>query len=262
MEGDEQDHDAIRGKGSFAAVSENVRTAAKLLGDRLFVTTTVQKRNLARLDKAIQAFAQLGVRSVAFAPYKAMPYTDQSLDLSNADLRRFFSDLKSLGEIPLPHEMLVQVDACAACPDVLIEFVASDWFDLDSMVANGSGSLYLNRRLRNGLILSFRFQPWPLAFDYHARVALDGSIVCAEDAYQPRTYKMNSLANVREFGFDFTKASKAAAVNPRLAALDLRYESLTAPLVRKAYMNRKPSSFTVVKEPLLAANASYELAQI
>lgn len=248
MEGDEEDHDSIRGSGTFAAVRENLKTAASIMGERMFVTMTVQKQNLARLDKALLAFAALGARSVAFAPYKAMPYTDQSLNLSDADLQDFFARLKDLGELSLPHEMLVQVDACAACPEVLTQFIASDWFDLDSMVANGSGSLYLNRRLRNGLTISFRFQPWPIAFDYHARIALDGSIVCSEDAYQPRSYSVNRLANVRDFDFDFAKASRAASENSRLAAIDLRYEKQTAPLIRQAYANGAASAFTVVEE--------------
>lgn len=262
MEGDEQDHDAIRGTGSFAAVRENLKTAAALLGERLFVTMTVQKRNLARLDKALLAFADLGVRSVAFAPYKAMPYTDQSLDMSDSDLSDFFAGLKSLGELPLPHDMLVQVDACAACPEVLAKFIASDWFDLDSMDANGGGSLYLNRRLRNGLTLSFRFQPWPLAFDYHARIALDGSVVCAEDAYQPRSYTANRLANVRDFDFDFGKTSRAAAGNSRLAAIDLRYETQTAPAIRQAYAKRGPSAFSVVEEFASPASRAMETASV
>lgn len=262
MEGDEEDHDAIRGSGSFAAVRENLKTAADLFRERIFVTMTVQKRNLARLDKAVLAFADLGVRSVAFAPYKAMPYTDQSLSLSAADLRDFFSRLKSLGELSLPHEMLIQVDACAACPEVLAEFIASDWFDLDSMVANGSGSLYLNRRLRNGLTLSFRFQPWPLAFDYHARIALDGSIVCSEDAINPRSYSVNRLANIRDFDFDFANAFRAASGNPRLSAIDLRYEVQTATRIRQAYADRAPSSFTVVEEFQLPVNRVLEATTV
>ncbi|MCI0557145.1 MAG: radical SAM protein, partial [Nitrososphaera sp.] len=46
MEGAQADHDAIRGTGAFAAVRPNLEWAARLLGDRLFVTLTLQKRNL------------------------------------------------------------------------------------------------------------------------------------------------------------------------------------------------------------------------
>jgi len=246
MEGDAEDHDAIRGAGAFAAIRFNVEWATRLLSDRLFVTLTLQKRNIRRLDKALMAFAEMGVRSVSFAPYKSMPYTDASLELSNEDYRDFFANLKSLGQLPLPHEMMVQVDACAACPEMLLHFMESGWFDLDAMVANGTGFLYLNRRLRNGLILSFRFQPWNMSFDFHARVAVTGSVVCAVDSYEPRAYAVNQLANVRDYNFDFGAASRAAAVNPRLSNLDLRFETELAPRIRAVYLRRSQSPIPVV----------------
>jgi len=245
MEGDAEDHDAIRGTGAFAAIRSNVERAARLLGERLFATMTLQKRNIRRLDKALMAFVGLGVRSVALAPYKSMPYTDASLDLSDEDYRDFFAGLKRLGQLPLPHEVMLQVDACAACPEMLLHFMESGWFDLEAMVANGTGFLYLNRKLRNGLILSFRFQPWPVSFDIHARVTADGALICAADAYNARAYGVNQLANVRDFDFDFGSAFRAASLNPRLSLLDSNFESDLAPRIRAAYYGR-PTPLTVV----------------
>jgi hypothetical protein len=245
MEGDAEDHDAIRGAGAFEAIRSSVKRAAGLLGEQLFATMTLQNRNVRRLDKALMAFAELGVRSVAIAPYKALPYTDASLELDEEDYRDFFGGLKRLGQLPLPHEVMVQVDACAACPDMLLHFMESGWFDLDAMVSTGTGSLYLNRKLRNGLILSFRFQPWPMAFDFHARVAADGAILCAADAYRVRAYPVNQLANVRDFDFDFGAASRAASLNPRLSVVDSEFESEIAPRVREAY-NKRPNLYPAV----------------
>jgi len=259
MEGDAQDHDAIRGAGAFDAVSSNVEAAARLLGEKLFVTLTLQKRNIRRLDKALMAFSSLGVRSVSFAPYKAMPYTDASLELADEDYLDFLANLKQLGQLPLPHEMMLQVDACAACPEMLLHFMQSKWFNLDAMVANGTGSLYLNRRLKNGLIISFRFQPWDLSFDLHARVAVNGSIVCAVDAYNPRAYPATQLANIRDFDFDFGAASLAASVSPRLSSLDSKFESEVAPVIRAAYRNR-PESYLVTSDSPVLKNAQPQLA--
>lgn len=246
MEGDAEDHDAIRGSGAFAAVRPNVEAAARLLGDRLFMTLTLQKNNVRRLDNALMAFAEMGVRSVSLSPYAAMPYTDASLSLSDEDYLSFFAGLKGLGELPLPHEILLQIDACVACPEMLLHFMKSGWFDLDAMVASGTGSLYLNRRLANGLILSFRFQPWHLSFDHHARVTSDGALLCSSDVYRAQAYSVNQLANVRDFGFDFGAASRAASMSPRLAYLDSRFESEMAPRVRAAYQERSGSSVKVV----------------
>ena len=246
MEGDTEAHDAIRGAGAFAEVRPNVETAARLFGDRLFVTMTLQKRNVHRIDKAIVAFASMGVRSISIAPYTAMPYTDPSLSLSGSDYQDFFAGLKSLESLELPHEILLQVDACAACPDMLMHFIGSGWFDLDDMVTGGTGSLYLNRSLSNGLVISFRFQPWHLSFDHHVRIAADGSMICSADVYRPREYANSQLANVRDFDFDFASASNAASLNPRLAGLDSRYEMEMAPRIRSAYRGRPKSPFKIV----------------
>ena len=103
----------------------------------------------------------------------------------------------------------------------------------------------MNRKLRNGLILSFRFQPWPVSFDIHARVTADGALICAADAYNARAYGVNQLANVRDFDFDFGSAFRAASLNPRLSLLDSNFESDLAPRIRAAYYGR-PTPLTVV----------------
>lgn len=247
LEGDVEAHDAIRGPGTFAEVRPNVEAAANLFGDRLFVTMTLQKRNVHRIDKAIMAFASMGVRSISIAPYTAMPYTDPTLSLSDRDYQHFFAGLKALESLELPHELLLQVDACAACPEMLLHFITSGWFDLEDMVSGGTGSLYLNRSLSNGLVISFRFQPWHLSFGHHVRIAADGAVICSADVYRPREYAQNQLANVRDFDFDFASASNAASSNPRLAGLDAKYEMEIAPGVRSAYRERPESPFIIVR---------------
>lgn len=237
MEGAEADHDAIRGPGAFASVRENVKWAARALGERLFVTLTLQNRNLERLDEALLAFAGLGVKSVGISPYEPLPYTDASLALSDENLRSFFQNLEDLERLSLPHEMFIQVDACVVAPRVLAAFMESHWFDLDAMQMDGTGFLYLSHRFANGLTLSFRFLPWPLTLDFSTRISADGEIVAVADGYQARTYNINSLANVRDFDFDFGAAFRAASVHPRLALLDRKFETEQAPAIRSAYRN-------------------------
>ena len=235
MEGAEADHDAIRGKGAFATVRPNVEWAARLLGDRLFVTMTLQKRNLARLSQAFLTFSSLGVRSVGISPFERLPYNDSSLTLSEEDFRTFFSSLRGIETLSFPHEMFIQVDACVLAPEALIAFMRSEWFDLDSMKMDGTGFLYMFRRLDNGVTLSFRFLPWPLTLEFSTRISADGEVLAVADGHQARAYSLNSLANIREFDFDFGEAFRAASKHPRLALLDRKFEELVAPSVRAAY---------------------------
>lgn len=238
LDGCEADHDAIRGPGAFAEVRDNVRWAANLLDDRLFVTLTLQKRNLTRIRDAILSFAEMGVRSVGISPFELLPYNDHSLALSPDDLRSFFGGLGQLEQLNLPHEVFVQADACIVEPQTLLAFIESPWFDLDSMEMDGTGFLYSRHQLRNGITLSFRFLPWPMTLDSSVRIAADGEMISVEDARHPRAYHINTLANLRDFNFDFGAAFRVASRHPRLAFQDAVFETGLARAIRAAYRQR------------------------
>lgn len=241
LDGIEEDHDAIRGAGSFARVRENVRWAADLMGDRLFATMTLQKRNLERVGEAVQSFAGLGLRNVGISPFEKLSYNDHSLALSPEDLRFFFASLRHLERLNLPHELFVQADACIVEPQALLAFMESEWFDLDSMKIDGTGFLYCRHSLSNGITLSFRFLPWPFNLDSSVRITADGELLAVEDARHPRTHHINTLANLRDFDFDFGAAFRAASGHPRLALIDAAFEAQLAPRIRAAYLRQERS---------------------
>lgn len=250
MDGCEPDHDAIRGEGAFARTRDNVRWAADLLGDRLFVTLTLQKRNISRIGEALLAFANIGVRSVGISPFEKLPYNDHSLALSPKELSGFFENLAEIGQLDLPHDMFIQADACVVEPLAMLAFMESRWFDLDSMQIDGTGFLYCRHHLPNGVTLSFRFLPWPMTLESSVRISADGELLCVDDARHPRTYHLHSLANVRDFDFDFGAAFAAAKRHPRLALLDLKYEAEMQPLVRAAYHRRLESQLKPIAVPV------------
>lgn len=235
MDGCEEDHDAIRGVGAFADTRENLRWAADLLEDRLFVTLTLQKRNITRISQALQTFAENGVRSVGISPFEKLPYNDHSLALNPVEVAGFFENLSELGSLDLPHPFFIQADACVVEPLTLLAFMESRWFDLDTMQIDGTGFLYCRHLLPNGVTLSFRFLPWPMTLESSVRVSADGELLCVDDARHPRTYHLNSLANLRDFDFDFGAAFEAAKRHPRLEHLDRKFESDLMPRIRAAY---------------------------
>jgi hypothetical protein len=239
IDGCEADHDAIRGPGAFAKMRNNVEWASDLMGERLFVTMTLQKRNLERIDQALLAFSDMGVRSVGISAFEQLPYNDNSLALSSADLKSFFANLQRIERLGLPNGMFVQTDACIAEPLALLAFIESPWFDLDSMQMDGTGFLYSRHQLANGITLSIRFLPWPMSLESSVRITADGELISVEDARHPRTHHENSLANVRDFGLDFGAAFRAATVHPRYALQDARYEAELGHLVRAAYRRQQ-----------------------
>ncbi len=246
MEGAEAEHDAIRGKGAFASVRPNVEWAAQTLGEKLFVTLTVQKENMDRFGDAILAFASLGVQNVGASFFCPLPYTDRSLDLSRDDYRVFFNNLQKLGSLPLEREIGVQVDAGIISPEAVSAFMESEWFSLESMEVDRSGFLYSRFRFCNGLLLCFRYIPWPLTLTHSSRLTVDGELVCVHDSLQPRQYHLNSLGNIRDHGFDFSSLLRDASNRPRLSHLDARYDAEVLPLFRQAFGSSHPVAHKLV----------------
>jgi MoaA/NifB/PqqE/SkfB family radical SAM enzyme len=237
MEGGEADHDFIRGSGAYAAVRPNVEWATKALGDRVFITLTIQKHNLHRFTEALVSFAKLGVSNVGASFYCPLPYTDRSLDLTFEETRDFFDNLRNLGSVPLDRELAVQVDAGIVSPDAVRAFMESEWFNLDTMEVDRTGFLYSRFRFCNGLLLCFRFIPWPLAVNHSSRLSVDGELVAVDDSLRPRLYHLNTLGNIRDYKFDFLALQRAAVAHPRVTLLDSQYESAVLPAFQASWKN-------------------------
>lgn len=235
MEGDERDHDAVRGAGAFAAVRENVEWAAGAFGKRFFIAMTLQQRNFRELGSAIATFSKMGVQNVGLSPYQPLAYTDSSLAMARGDIREFFENLGELRQVPLLGDMCLRIDACWAHPAALEEFLLSEWFNLDQIESDGSGYYYINHTLENGLRLSFRFLPWPLSLRHYLRISAEGHIVAASDSYHVRLYGLNRFGNIRDAGLDFRKAWRAVESHPRAGLIDARFEAGAAPRIRSAY---------------------------
>jgi len=248
MEGDREEHDAIRGSGSFDQVAPNVEWAASTLGEQLFVTLTIQKRNLHRLKEAIIAFSKLGVRNVGMSFYVPLPYTDPALALDAADYDFFFQQLGSLGSIELEHPMHLHVDAGTVSPPAVAAFMRSEWFNLDTMEVDRAGLMYSRFRFCNGMPLSLRFVPVPIPVQHMTRVGVDGTLVCVEDSLKPRHYSLNRLGNLRDTGFDYGALLSQVTDHPRLRVVEQAYEQDLLPTLQDAYARSlgRPFAFDVV----------------
>lgn len=244
MEGARDDHDAIRGSGSYDQVVPNVKWAAATLGEQLFVTLTIQKRNIHRLKEAILAFADLGVRNVGLSFYIPLPYTDQSLALDEADFDLFYRQLGSLGSLTLDQPMHLHVDAGTISPHSVTSFMRSEWFNLDTMEVDRAGFMYSHFRFCNGMPMSIRFVPVPISLGHASRIGVDGTLVCAEDSLKPRLYSLNQLGNVRDTGLDYGALIGRTSTHPRLRVVEQTFENELLPAIQRCYADSLGRTFS------------------
>jgi hypothetical protein len=215
VDGSEEDHDAIRGKGAFERARPNIEWLTKTFGARVFASLTVQRRNVRRLPQAVQVLHDLGVQTVGVAFYTPTPVTDPLLALEDSEVEAFFADLELLGQVAVDHPLAVQLDVNCAFGPGLFHFLSSPWSDPLAWEEDLNGSLYNQYALQNGLELQFRITPWPQPFSDVARVNADGQILLGEDALNTTLYSERALANLGRHDFDLHSTWVAAARSPR-----------------------------------------------
>lgn len=235
VDGLEADHDYNRGKGAFAAMKPNLIWAAEHLGSRLFVNMTLQKRNFRKAHEAIASFHAMGVQNVGCGFYQALPYTDSSLRLSQADHSEFFETLRKLESIHLEKPLTVLLDLDVVTIDATLAFMRSEWFSPDDICVDERGELYSEFVLANGIRLQIRFAPFPLMIFKSVRITPEGNYLAVEDTVNAKLYAERTLANVRDFGFDLSRVHAHARRSPRLNAMLNEYFDQILPALQEAY---------------------------
>jgi MoaA/NifB/PqqE/SkfB family radical SAM enzyme len=217
LDGTETEHDYIRGNGSFSKSINGIKELVNLNTDN-FASITLQSINIKNINKTIEYYSKLGIKNISISPFEPT-ITNTNLSLSKSQLCSFFN---SLSEIKTENDTFVQIDACISELESLLIFIKSKWFDLNKCETDGSGFIYIRHKLNN-LTLSFRFLPYPMSLESSVRITSDGYLISVENARHPLDYNKNSLANIRDFDFNFENAFNFALKNGRYLTQDYRF---------------------------------------
>jgi len=231
MDGMQEVHDAVRGKGSFDRTVANVRWLAPRFADRLFSMVTLLSENVNQIPELVAGMSGLGFRQMGFGFYLPQRYTDSSLALESTDAVRIFDVLHELATISVAQPIAVQVDLDTIVLDQLLTFLGSDWFDPATLKVDRMGELFNEYRFGNGVTLRFRMIPYPTGIWKASRLNPDGSFLAAEDTIDAKSYAERSIANIRDFDFDFNAMHRFALDSPRIQQIFDEYAENVLPKI-------------------------------
>ena len=235
IDGAAEDHDAIRGTGAFEAARPNVEWAAREMPAPFFLSMTVHRRNFERIGAALAAFQGLGVSNVGLGFMVPTRRTDPALTLGTTEIEATLSNLSALGSIPLVRPMKVVFELNTHTPEGLVAFLRSPWFVGDAIESDRFDNPWIEHRLKNGLLLQFKFLVMPSSASRTARITPEGHYLALDDVFETGRYVENSLANVRDHGLDYAKILRAARQHPRFHEILDDYERQILPELRRAY---------------------------
>lgn len=234
MDGMQEAHDAVRGKGSFDRTVANVRWLAPRFADRLFSMVTLMSENVNKIPEIVVGMSGLGFRQMGFGFYLPQRYTDSSLTLESTDAVHIFEVLHELATISVAQPISVQVDLDSIVLDQLLAFLGSDWFDPATLKVDRMGELFNEYRFGNGVTLRFRIIPYPTGIWKASRLNPDGNFLAAEDTMDAKSYGERSIANIRDFDFDFKAMDRFALDSPRIQQILDRYTENVLPRIVEA----------------------------
>lgn len=223
LDGIEQDHEAMRGKGTFARTLPNVEWGAKAFGNRFFVNLTLQKQNFRRLVEAVEFLERCGVQNISCGFYRPLPYTDGSLALTDDDADYVLETLGDLEYISLQHPLTVLLDLDIINLQPLKAFLRSRWFNFEDIRQDRNGECYIEHSLGNGLRLEMRLAPYPTGVWRSVRITPEGNYLAAEDTINTMHYRERAIRNVRDFDYDFPRLHRYALDSRRFREILVDY---------------------------------------
>ncbi len=242
LDGIESDHDAVRGEGAFAKAWPNVVWAAETFGQNFFVNLTVQKQNFERLTDAVRFLSGHGVQNVVLGFYMPLPYTDPGLALTQTEFDSVFERLAEMEDLALDRPLRILFDFDILILEPFKAFLRSNWFSLNEIQEDANGELFVEHRLKNGVVLEMRFAPWPAGISKSARITPEGNYLAAEDTVDTTQYAARSLGNVRDFDFDFEKLHAHARGSVRFRELLRDFYSRVLPELVSLVSSRADSA--------------------
>jgi len=231
LDGIEGDHEAIRGKGTFAQTLPNIEWGAKALGSRFFVNLTLQKQNYRRLVKAVEFLEQCGVQNISCGFYRPLPYTDSRLALTDDDVEFVLETLSDLESIALQHPLTVLLDLDVINLQPLKAFLGSRWFNFEDIRQDRNGECFVEHWLGNGVRLEARLAPYPTGVWRSVRITPEGNYLAAEDTINTLHYRERAIGNVRDFEYDFPRLHRHALDSQRFREILLDYYQSDLPVL-------------------------------
>lgn len=228
-------HDTLRGAGSFASAAQNATWASKKLGSSLFAGLTVQRANFQAMREAVTEISALGIQTIGCGFYQKVPYSDESLALTDGELDQFFQSLSGLADIELEQPITLLFDLHTATVDASLAFMRSQWFAPEQFLTDERGEVFNEYLLPNGLRLQFSFAPYPMAIFKSARITPEGNYLAAEDTLDTRFYRVRTLGNVRDFDYDLERLHEQALNHPRVRRIFTDYSENVLPQFQEAF---------------------------
>jgi sulfatase maturation enzyme AslB (radical SAM superfamily) len=208
-------HDQIRGSGMFERTARQLPSLVNLMGERLWITSTLMATNLDTLPAFVSYVSdRFGIRRFSIGLYKSLPYTDEALGLPfHIQAKNIVNAVLRLDEIGDAKDIIVKLDFDSS------HRLLREQFAREGLLPETGILRSTVKRLSNGLSLGISTTDVPVGLWRAARVTHDGRWLAAEDVVDVREYIKRTTGSLREHDFDAVTLYRTGILHHRFKEL-------------------------------------------
>jgi MoaA/NifB/PqqE/SkfB family radical SAM enzyme len=209
LDGPREEHDSIRGVGTFDRTLGNLRLALeKDIADRILVASTLTRFNAASLVRLLQQLiTEERLQWFDIGPLMAVKM--QPYQLGACDCSSFLSELRGhLEQVNAIEPVTIFFEICAYCAAFIPALIDDGWLKPAELREDAFGRLYQEVEINDAITLVLRPELIPEYWRFSWRITADGYVVGGCEPLAHNDYSRLAVGNVQreEFADIFLKA--------------------------------------------------------
>ncbi|MCK4649835.1 radical SAM protein [Candidatus Pacearchaeota archaeon] len=203
IDGTEQIHDFIRGKGNYQRAYKNLQeikeTAPNLL-NKIFISYTLMQPNKNTLKETIQEMNQLGINNFLISPYVKTIHDEGNLGLDNSEIADIYENIKIGNTVDFSKtknlEILLKSDYDTQ-KDLMDLLVKRKIINVDNLLIDEYGVIFNKEEKENNSKIILNFIPIPETLTRAIRISHDGYVGGCEEMFH-ENYPELTVGNIKE----------------------------------------------------------------
>ena len=203
LDGVNETHDAIRGKGAYRQTTRNISALPHELREKVFISFTANEQNADSLPALIREVARLGIRNMLVSPYVSRESRNQddndALLATDHRLVRLCSDLaegRLVNFSGLDNFNIYVKNDYTTRLSLMNTLAQTGVIDFENLLEDDYGVIFTPYRFGTNQVY-FSYLPFDTTFRKAIRFSHDGYIGNCYDMFF-REYTQRTVGNVRE----------------------------------------------------------------
>lgn len=199
LDGNKELHDFIRGKGTFDALTKNLRKLSHhSLKEKIFISFTLNRLNLKCAKKVIKIIYNLGIKNILISPYVSLSQKDM-LYISDNKIIEAIQDLLAGDLINFRNYSGLNIyikNDFATTKSLMEKMINIGIIDLNNLLIDDYGVIFNEYEFNNNLVY-FNYMPFDSSLKTAIRISHNGYVSnCLDMFYED--YPERAIGNIRE----------------------------------------------------------------